>query len=321
MFTCAFPRMSRGGGPRSVASAGYRRHLFLILNLYFTSFQWPDIMAYANNNLSVQTFADSYMKWRYFRTDRYKGNDNHNLLCLEPHVILDLGNNTEIKEVKFYNNAIGGNTMDRILRDTVNIGIWSNNLPKVTLFHVGACDISALDIGRNPNIRNVFYHHVSNFLTQFKAIGRESYESDKAKFDSDLKSHVFLYTGVPDWGKFGKGRPGCLTEDQFFTARRNANRGINKCRSGLWTEHRAVLFTPRIVNSDEEPAVRNFNLGDVHLYGHSATEYGNQICNVLAKLLCTYCQLSPSYIKEEHSTENLLGPCKKCQPGAGTSAQ
>ena len=278
-------------------------------------------MAYAiDNSISVKTFADSYLKFKYLRSDRYETKHNTNIMHLEPHVIIE--NNNEISEVKFYNNAKGGNTMPRILSDRVNIAIWASNLPKITLLHVGACDIAGLDIGRNTNIRWEFYYHVTRFLTQFKAIGREMLnENNKAKFDEDIKSHVFVYVGIPDWGNFGEGRPGCLNENQFKKARRLANKGISACKSGLWTEHRTVLFTPRIVNSTEEPAIRNHRSGDVHLYGHTAEEYGNQIFTALATLLCSYCKPKSSYEKVEHTSEYLLGPCKRHQQGAGSSVQ
>ena len=172
MFTCSFPP-NPWKKPRSNKSAGYQRRHFGIIHSYYINFQWPfTTMAFAMDNyISVKTFADSYMKFRYFQSNKYETKHNSNIIYLQPHVILENGN--EITEVKFYNHAIGGNTMKRILEDKVNIGVWARNLPKITLLHVGACDIANLDIGRDDRIRYKFNDYVQNFLTQFKAIGRE----------------------------------------------------------------------------------------------------------------------------------------------------
>ena len=317
-------RQTRGRNPvatkRATSAAILGPYVYILSTISDLSQQFATMAFAMDNYTSVKTFADSYLKFNYLRSDRFETRNNSNVILLQPHVIFE--NNIEISEVKFYNHAKGGNTIPRILDDRVNIGVWANNMPKITLLHVGACDIAGLDIGRNANIRYEFPYYVKRFLTKFKAIGREMVNgNNKARFDNDLKSHIFVYTGIPDWGDFGVGRPGCLSDGEFKTARRLANKGISACKSGLWTEHRTVVFTPRIINSKEQPAVRNLQIGDVHLYGHTAEEYGNQIFAALAKLLCSYCAPKSSYDEEEHTHNYLLGPCKRHQQGAGASVQ
>ena len=305
------------GRPRSIVTTNQR-------HLGHTSSQTSHaniIMAAANLeevhlDASVFIFSDSYLNFGHLSTTSHINENGVNAIRLDPHEFV-LGNGQAVDRARMYNYSRGGCTMNMVLSNAVNISIWANNLPAITLLHVGACDIANEDIGRVEDIRKQFPVKYINFLEQLKARGRNA-AFDKEVFDAKLEQHKWLVVGVADWGWFGDGYYAhSLNDADYFEARRLANDGLRANRKGLWQNHKAVLLFPAI----ERPVERNLTPNDVHLYGNTAWNYGNTIFKTMARLICPHCQLRPKYLEDEHKKEFLLGLCKKSQQeAAGASA-
>ena len=242
----------------------------------------------------ISWMGDSWVAHFRILSDRINKHKNYHELILSPHEI-KLTDKDKDTFHKAYINYQGKSsaTMNRILCDYDLFRKWSNHLPRITILHVGACDIANEDIGRSDKIRVDFPVKVIDFLNKFKQKARQS-AHDVAKFDSAISEHTFLIIGVPDWGKFTN-RPGkedCeLNCDKFRSARKKANDGLNNNRPSLYNLHRAVVYTPNL-----QHPIRN----GVHLANISQEEYINKILNVVIKLLCSSCKLGNKYVAAEH---------------------
>ena len=190
--------------------------------------------------------------------------------------------------------------MDRCVDQELVIQQWAQAQPKLTIFHLGACDIANTPLGKSDNIRQPMRDKVDKFLDNFIKKGRDS-ANDKASFDTFVKErHQFLFIMVPDWGPFEKKYDWSLDAETFAKQRSDANQALKSMSKTLWQRYNLVLFTPQL-----ERALRN--PGDVHPKGRSNTQYCDQILQVAAKLCCTDCSaLSKTFDKEQHKHDALL---------------
>ena len=164
---------------------------------------------------SVFIFADSYLNFGRLFTTSHINENGVNSIRLDPHEYI-LENGQVVDRARMYNYSRGGCTMNMVLNNSVNILIWANNLPAITLLHLGACDVANEDIGRVTDIRAKFPKKYIDFLQQLKAKGRVA-ALDKEAFDTKLQHHKFLVVGIPDWGKFGGGYyHHSLDQDEYF---------------------------------------------------------------------------------------------------------
>ena len=302
--------------PRSPSSNTRQLHFQL---RKMASANSPNYVIFGDDAVSCKVFADSYLKYKYFRSNRIENLNYTNVVHINPHVNV-LNDGSEVNSIKLFNGAKGSLTMNKLLEDKFSISMWASNLPSVTLLHVGACDIANEAIGRKERLQGEFNHYVRDFLTNLEKIARETTRCDKSEFDAKWEKHIFLLVGIPDWGDFGTGYyKHSLNDKQFHAARRSANDSLRLAKSGLWTKFKTVVFMPCITGSEDRPICRNMRPGDVHLYGYTAEEYADQILAVLSRLFCSHCKLKEDYDKEEHKRESLLGPCKRQQQGAGAS--
>ena len=249
-------------------------------------------------------FADSFMAQNNIQSPRLKYNSRvqySNLVNIEPHVVK--AGPTSTNTVNFVNHAMSSNTMDRALGQVGAIEHWANDMPKVTIIHLGAVDIANYPLGKSENIRQDMRDKVLAFIDNLKREGRER-ARDVNRFDHNMDhSHIFLFVLIPDWGNYGEGKyENSLNSNDFARARKRANQALQNMRAVLWSR-RVVLFAPRL----ENPVTRR-GPRDIHLSGDSNIRYCTEILTVAARLCCSECSLSTPFKKQEHTHEALLAP-------------
>lgn len=238
----------------------------------------------------ITIFADSWLIQRRLKSARIHENCFGKLVVLDPHEVI-LENNYIMSTAMLDNFSVGSATMDGYLRDTVLIKIWGENLPNITIIHLGACDLANDAIGRSTTIKKDWSTKLKEFITKLISTAKID-NIDIVKFENKLKNHKFLVIGIPSWGDYGQSLvAGGLNSDAHALARKQANDGIRSNLKTLYEDYNVVVHTPRL----------NFpHRVKVHLGERSLELYTDQILAVAIRLMCTHCQLSPTYNKVEH---------------------
>ena len=199
-------------------------------------------------------------------------------IILAPHLA---GN---VTQARVRNYSHGGATFTKFLLN--HLHHWANNLPRLTILAVGACDIANTDLGDSSRLRRDFVRYVKQRLTEFVTRGRRA-ASDTAEFDRKIAVHHFLLIKVPQWGEPTTQREDSLTPEEIDTARNRANRGLQNNIPSLYKDHRAIVFAPRV----------NF---PTHRGIHFSTEckalWLSQIMHMANKIVCSHCTL-PSLVE------------------------
>ena len=259
--------------------------------------------ALAEPNIKLFAFADSFLSLHNLESELYIKSENSEIrdtIIINPH------KNNSDDRVRFTNRAVGGNTMNRVLSSYGALKEWGETQPDVTILHLGSVDIANESIGRSHSIKVEFRDKVYNFINELKrAAEAEISEEKRQSFRAKMKTHFFLFIGIPDWGPFGVGKyPNSLSSSEHLTARRKCNKIMKENWYYLWRDYRTVYFVPNLGDAERLP--RN-----VHLHGPTKKSYGDQIFSVASKLLCTTCsanleQLSVKNLEQELKHDALL---------------
>ena len=196
-------------------------------------------------------------------------------------------------------------TFDGAIENNHIVSEWGKQVPKVTLLHIGACDIANTPLG-SSNLRVEFANKLKQFVTNWHMKAKQ-YCSDTNEFDVRIKQHKWLFVCPPDWGNFGEGK-GRLNDEQYREARKRAKSGLDQKAKSLYQNLNIVLCKPRV----NEP-----NLLGVHLRHESIRSFGKQILDAASKLMCTHCEFGEYYVPEHHT--NLLENCCVRSPVAGAA--
>ena len=234
-------------------------------------------------------FSDSFVVER-----RFNGKGNRfvepNLINTYPHM------DENCSYVKIVNRGVSNATLD-VDKWEGGIPIWANDLPDLTLISVGGCDIANTELKNEEMPGSAFVNKLIDFLNKFKEVGRLR-AGYKDEFDAKMKTHIFLVLGIPVWGEDGLH---CEKEDRkeeaakIKRARRKANRALRDRVSGLWRNHRIVVFLP-----DMGPRITH---SGIHYNWNSQQVLNDQICDVIVKLLCRHCSPHDDYIPAEHENK------------------
>ena len=265
----------------------------------------------AEDTVNTVIFADSYLIYKRIknseRIEVKKSNSgflskfNRNKqeptwIKLSPHQC-----NGQSKSLIF-NKSIGGGQFPDFLSEAKE---WVRLRPRLTIIHLGACDIANSQIGRSDKIRSEYPEYVKNFLDKLIEKGAESLlEEERQGFLERLAvEHTFLLLSIPDWGPAPDLKPGSLQGDALKKARQAANSGMKKThKPTLWNKYRVVLYNTAM----DQPHRDN-----LHYAPESQTEYVDQIMHVAAKVLCNHCKPQhPDFKKEEHKHNYLFD--QKC---------
>ena len=257
---------------------------------------------HTESELNAVIISDSYLKYYYFHCDQIVGNT----IQLGTHVH-NLDNGTSLNYLVLNNQSKGGNTINQVLNNSGFIYSWAENLPNITIVHLGACDIANQEIDNTKEYKT----KILNLMESLTTLGRKHLENNENKikeFDTKMTNHRFLLIGVPDWGEFGDGKyDHSLNGDQYRQLRRKINSTLNNIRSHIWHDYKAAVFTPDMANAKRV---------GVHLDSKtSSSEYSSQIAKAAARLVCTRCNFNSSYDKNQHKHDSLLEPCiEQAQP-------
>ena len=249
----------------------------------------------SENDKKVLTaiMADSYLANERLNSEKiYNTHRMGKNFLIHPHEIQvqpSNGDNIIKYPVSWIDNySVGGGKFSDML-NTIRTEPWANNMPRVTVVHLGACDLANTSLGRG-NVSATFGKTVFKFLTDLKDAGRRA-AVNKEKYDAALSSHIFIIVGVPDWGDFKQSRQNSLNSTDFRKARSRANSSLKKQVPSLYKFHRAIVFTPELVFPERS---------GIHLAEKAQPGYLDQILDLVARITCSHCSLSREYIKAEH---------------------
>ena len=245
---------------------------------------------------STAVFADSFMLPARVYGERVTGSWNKMTYDLRPHVYVDGGKYMRTSLVNNY--AVGGATFEKVLNGERNIAHWANNIPSVTVLHLGACDIANSDLGIADSTRKELHKVYIAFLEELQVKAR-ALASDKQKFDDRMRQHRYLVVTIPQWQGFGKLPKGHEWEEKVLQKKvRKANEGLkNRNSHEMYTKFKAVVFAPRL----DKPTWRG-----IHLSEASQEIYNAQIFDAAAHLVCTFCRPGEELDKNAIKKENIL---------------
>ena len=260
-------------------------------------------------------FADSYLSNARLHSDMIMDNpDGRRKLSLGPHMIANSSNPDQFQHLSYIDNySFGVAKMTTTCRNERIVHQWANHMPRLTICHLGACDLANGAVGKSDTPRSSIQTHTHQFFNELKDAGRRL--AGQARFDSALTSHQFLLIGIPQWGEYKNVREESLEWLDLKKARRPANEGLKRAMSGFWNEHRALLYTPEL--SWPEFTRNRDGTQTVHLSHATQQVYTDQILAMARKMLCSYCTLDPLYDRRTHENFKMsVGVCKRMQHNA-----
>ena len=185
------------------------------------------------------------------------------------------------------NLSKGGGTMERMLRDEKAMKKWIEEVPALTIMHLGGCDIANGEISVQ-DLRTGYRRRVELFMRTWLSIAEEkikehTYENvvTKERMKDSLKSHKWLIVSIPDWGKENNKIRG-VTPEVHKVTRRMYNDALKCCSTYFWKEFKAVVFNVGFLREDKNP-------DDIHYSTREQRKYNEIIFSVARKLLCDFC--------------------------------
>ena len=185
------------------------------------------------------------------------------------------------------NLSRGGGTMEKMLRDEKAMDTWIEDVPALTIMHLGGCDIASGDIdkedGRNGHRKTVELFMKTWLLTAEEKIKKHNYGNvaTKQKMKDRLKSHKWLIVSIPDWGRENNNIRG-VTPKVHTDTRRRYNNALKCCSTYFWREFKAVVFNVGFLREERNP-------DDIHYSNREQRQYNEIIFSVARKLLCDFC--------------------------------
>ena len=273
----------------------------------FPRYSWEMNLSALEQQALLGLMSDSYLTSpRLFGPMILSNANRPKKLVLYPHEIELTENSRETQHVATIDNySFGGAKMSTTQRRENILHPWADHIPRCTIIHLGACDLANGPQGRHPQPRQAFPQFTMEFLHDLVEAARIR-ATDQEKFQRDISQHIFLLIGIPRWGEFEVEKRGSLGWIDLNNVTRPANQGLNRNRATLWTNHRAILFTPRLSHPGREMTREGQG---VHLDRATQESYNMQIFSVAAKVRCSHCRLSDEFNREEH--KNIAdGLCK-----------
>ena len=244
----------------------------------------------------VGVVADEYFSsWRLSSIKDLPGHIN-----IAPHRIVW---ETETKALEWTDKVIFHDltshalTMSEFIKTDEKLKKWVEAPLDATILHVGLLDI--LNVGVSlPNPKTDFPKLVM-FMLGYMIETKKLYLDNEEGFRKWRKSHRFIVYGLPDVTGFSNKK---LSEEEYVTLRRKANKGLRLKALNIFDTYRAFIARPKI----EHPTFYG-----MHLSRHHQEVLNRTITLALAKLFCNRCKIT-SY--NRNKLENFLEP-----PGAGES--
>ena len=246
---------------------------------------------YLEKQCILGVMADSWMKNEALHSDMIiETSFAGRRLNLEPHEIeLSANPNHTQQQAHIDNYSFGGAKMTTMLRNHPIVNNWANHLPRLTVVHLGACDLANGPQGKTENPTTAFHEFTDAFFTDLKRFARETIPGSRLEaFDAALAQHIFMLVGIPRWGDFDKVHPESLDAPTMKKMTKKANTGLNRYVRNLWEDHRVYLYTPNL----EYPTYKIKNgKKDIHLDYNCQEVYNNKIFAVAKRLICSHCRI------------------------------
>ena len=288
------------------------RHFDLVQKLVTTLVFFAFTMAEAFPLLArqcpqVQIITDSFLKPDKIISRRVRRTGNSINIVIAPHHCVSEFQGQEYEEAQYWLKIEyrGGWTFQGVLRNPQVIESWAAHIPRVTVIHLGGCDIANTELGESPQIRVDYPELVKKFFQSFLRIAKRSRGLREHVSNPEFDEHKFVLVTPPDWGDFNQIREG-LDAAQYGMQRKRAVSGLKRKANQLWQDYGAALILPKIEDPDR--------YGTIHIVDNATQrEYADQVLNAVSRLLCRYC--TPSrYVKWADFSSQLLLPHCQHQP-------
>ena len=164
---------------------------------------------------------------------------------------------------------------------------WATNMPKLTVAHLGACDLTAQEVPELCETTAIKAHyakfilqHVEDFRLMTRRLSPEVSE-----FDESYRNHIWLFVTPPIWGD--DFRPRTSVDAREYGRRMiRAATSMRNMQRLLWTSEHLAITTP-------DMQVRTFR-GN-HLVPKAQSVYLRNLSRVVNGLLCPHCTPSREY--------------------------
>ena len=189
--------------------------------------------------------------------------------------------------------ARGGLTWNGCLEDEEIVGRWASEVPKITIVHLGACDLANTDFGKiesGDSIGNRYGQLVMDWIPKFINAAAKTRKTNNQKlyFLERLKHHRWVILKIPSWGTEDEAIKGGMTAKEFMRLKRKANKGLDDFAKRLYEKRRAFVYGPKMYR---DTAFRRTRHGQptVHLDYRSQTIFIDQVIEAVARIICQCC--------------------------------
>ena len=235
----------------------------------------------STNNIPVMMFlSDSWCYPERMVTEYHRGTQQ---VIIDPHSVAVAVNTPEGVGVGAY-GYIGftwfrvmsgpGLTYREALANKDFIIQWANDVPRVTVLHLGACFLTKAHrhpdiIAGTKTIQDIYRDEIVHFFTTWieKARGACDNGASRREFEVRLKCHRWLLVAIPDWGDQ---RIRGISNKEYKTMRTSVNHAMKRFQNILWSKYNAVQCRPRV----NRPV---FIGNTVHLSKESQKEFATQV--------------------------------------------
>ena len=136
--------------------------------------------------------SDSYLSNARLHSDMIMDNpDGRRKLSLGPHMIAQESNPNHFQHLSYIDNySFGAAKMTTTCRNERIVYQWATHMPRLTICHLGACDLANGPVGKSERPRSMIQAHTHKFFCDLKEAGRRLAGRDR--FNSSLANHQFL---------------------------------------------------------------------------------------------------------------------------------
>ena len=250
------------------------------------------------NASSVVFFGDSYISPQRRRHGDWWGYiTDQSTINITPHQTHDqMGVSTSARTITYSRGGLKlsdiANGKDRWISQARER--WANNVPAVTVFCAGACDINNTYLGNTPiaDVRQGYPYYVENIINDFLYQCRRKAQNVET-FDRRLRDHRFLICEPANWGVEYDPHTD-VSPVEYRQRCTRAQNGLNRHSRRLWETYSAAIFMSSPDFQRQRDWVQN------HLAAATQEHYIDELLRVVKNLLCDHCTPGVEFWRQEH---------------------
>ena len=254
------------------------------------------------NSDSIYIFSDSYLspERRYYE-DWNEYMAQVSTMNMAPHTILDhTGTNRSIGRVRICQK--GGLKLADVARGPRCISernYWADNVPSVTVFCVGACDLNNTYLSGGPvnDLRRQYAYYVQEKIMEFVNSARNHAMSPEL-FNMNLRNHRFIICEPANWGVNYVPR-GNIDPDRYRQSCTRAQNSLQRAAKRLWESYSTSLFS----SSPSFQSDRNWDRN--HLAVATQHRYVGELLKAISNIMCQHCTPDTEFVRQEHNRHHL----------------